>query len=363
MTGRFLRTGKDRLRRKLEALYRELWSILVLVNGLSHTDREGIRGSIGRIVSLPRKELLRRTPVVEEQVAELRAKFAISAPGSVLYQLLTDDKKRAGLNFSEWRGPLPVGQRTIFLSKYALEKLVPRYELVLPDFSLFPPHAMFAIDLVGEYDRGETEIYTLEGSLFEDMAALWNATSVGRIECRRGTPKSTVKRVLALNRATAKAAFGLLEGYVNGLAVDILAVRRVSDEEKAALKEWDAAQAKPKTITLKQKLLRYPRIALAAERAVVDDRRCAAMGRVLAMEPRVRHSLVHPTPRIPRSDQDVDREIEFRSLDIDEVGRLCDDVIETIFAIDEVLGGVFGRASKWLVRRGESGVFGEEAFR
>ena len=34
-----------------------------------------------------------------------------------------------------------------------------------------------------------------------------------------------------------------------------------------------------------------------------------------------------------------------------------------IFAIDAVLDGRFGRASTWLVRRADSGVFGDEAFR
>jgi hypothetical protein len=363
MTGKLLHTGKDRLRARLQALYREFWSILVLVNQLSHAEREDVRGSIEKVVDLSRKDLLRLLPTMEGNVAELRKQFRISAPGSALFQLLTDEKKRAGLGFTEWRGPLPVGQRTIFLSKYALDKIVPRYDLVLPTFPLLPPHAMIAIDLVGEYGPGETEVYTLDGSLFEDMAVLWNATAAGRAECMRGTPKLTVKRVLALNRATAKAAFGLLEGYVNGLAVDILATRKVSDAEKITLKEWDASFGRPRTITLKQKLLRYPQIARGAEHVLLDDRQCASMGRLLAMEPKVRHSLVHPTPRIPRDDQDIDREVEFRSLDIDDVGRLCDDVIETIFAIGAVLDGVFGRASTWLARRGDSGLFDEEAFK
>lgn len=362
MTTKLRPTGKEKLRTKLQALYREFWSILSLVNGLTYREREGVRASIDKVVDLPRKELARLLPMMEENVAKLRKQFAVSTPGPALYGLLTD-KGRAGLTFGEWRGPLPVGQRTIFLSKYALEKIIPRYDLVLPNFALFPPHAMIAIDLVGEYGPGETEVYTLEGTLFEDMAALWNATDEGRRGCDRGSPKPTIKRVLALNRATAKAAFGLLEGYVNGLAVDILCTNRVSDADKTVLKEWEASLKRPKLITLKQKLLRYPRIALAADRVVLDDHQCAPMGRVLAMEPKVRHSLVHPTPRVPRDGQEIDREMEFRSLDIDDVGRLCDDVIETIFAIDAVLDGLFGRASTWLVRRADSGVFGDDAFR
>lgn len=363
MTTKLLRTRKDKLCNQLRALYRELWSILVLINGLSHKEREDLRGSIDKIPDLSRKELFRLLPQAEDHVSELRRQFDISVAGRDLYQLLTDEKERARLSFSEWRGPLPVGQRTVFLSKYALSKLVPRYDLVLPTFPLHAPHAMIAIDLVGEYEPGETEVYTLEGTLFEDMAALWNATHAARLECNRRTPKPTVKRVLALNRATAKAAFGLLEGYMNGLAVDILGMKGVSDVEKMALKEWDASQGRPKTLTLKQKLLRYPQIALSADNVLLDDRQCAPMGRVLAMEPKVRHSLVHPTPRRPRDGQDADREIEFRSLDIDDVGRLCDDVIETIFAIDGVLDGAFGRVSAWLARRSESGAFADEMFR
>lgn len=105
-------------------------------------------------------------------------------------------------------------------------------------------------------------------------------------------------------------------------------------------------------------------MARQAEHCLLDNRQCAAMGRVLALEQRVRHSLIHPSPRLPRDGLDADREMEFRNLSFDDVARLCDDVIETIFAIDGVLDGIFGRAKSWLSRRDQaSGVFGEAVFK
>lgn len=164
-------------------------------------------------------------------------------------------------------------------------------------------------------------------------------------------------------------AFGRYEKKGTGRVLGIEAalrelVRDVVRDELRHLREevLDAIRPHHKPITLKQKLLRCPRIALATDRVVLNDHQCTAMGRVLAMEPKVRHSLLHPTLRVPRDGQEIDREMEFRSLDIDDVGRLCDDVIETIFAIDAVLDGLFGRASTWLVRRAELGLFGDAAF-
>ena len=51
--------------------------------------------------------------------------------------------------------------------------------------------------------------------------------------------RQQIKKQNSLNRATIKSAFNLLEGYLNGLAFDILItdVERLSENQKKQLKE------------------------------------------------------------------------------------------------------------------------------
>jgi len=333
----------DRL--KVRNLYEEYWAILLLTNGCSHKEREAVRMSIARIRGLPKRKLSQLRTELQRKVNDLREFMGVTLPGKSLYALVAQEGIRSHFESRQkWRSILPgLGQQVLFLSKCVLSAALPKYSVHSPEFADLPPHAMISIDTVGEYSPGEFESYLLEATLFEDMAALWNLTWQAYKGFATTMDKSLYKPLPALNRAAAKAAFNLLEGYANGLAVDPSAER-------------------PRTLNLKQKLLRYPKMVLRSQHPPIADSNCAPMGRVLELEQRVRHSLIHPTPRVPRGDGDADRETEFRNLSVDRVGGLCDDVVETMFSIDGALEGTFGHVRSWLARRLPSGEFDKSVF-
>src|ERR1043166_3034963 len=94
------------------------------------------------------------------------------------------------------------------------------------------------------------------------MAMLWNEAADEDSCVNPNAPIAPlVKRAGALRRAVAKAVFSLLEGYANGLAFDILVRRTVTAAEEAKLREWDMTRDRPLRLSLRDKLLQYPKIA------------------------------------------------------------------------------------------------------
>jgi len=294
------------------------------------------------------RDLLSRA---QKQVLQLRKLFGVVVPPSELIALVTDPESQ---NLGEWSDPLrPSGKKILYLAKHVIQRTLPNFHLALEVFPRLPPHTMISVDLVGDYPRGEIETYLLEASLYEDMAGLWNLTWRQWKAHHESAPKAESKPILALNRATAKAAFNFLEGYLNGLALDIQCTMKVSPNDRIRLQEWDDVEDRPRHQSLRNKLIGYPRIATGKHPP--DDLTCPAIQRVVELEHRIRHSLIHPTPRVPHGSTQADREMEFRNLSFDQVGNLCDDVIETILTIDHFLAGQFGSVTDWLIprRRGE----------
>src|SRR5262249_30494498 len=111
-----------------------------------------------------------------------------------------------------------------FFPKHLLASMFAHYERVFPAFLALPPHGLVGIDIHGVRDNRSIETYLLEATLFEDMATLFNATleEWDELESQPQPSKPGLKRLEALMRATAKAAFNLLEGYVNGIGYDIV---------------------------------------------------------------------------------------------------------------------------------------------
>jgi hypothetical protein len=324
-----------------------------------------LENTIAKLDRLSHSELKFLLPNIRSELSKVRQLYGVKASLDTLEALA----KRKGIyshpNLAKWNDPIPTDSpRFLFLTKSVLSQIFENYELALQIFPHLPPHALISIDVLGVDNSGTYEVYILETSLFEDMATLWNATQESYEEnfSSKNFDKNKHKRLLALNRATAKAAFNFLEGYLNGIAYDILLTREVSTKEKEFLIEWETEAGKQRPQSLRQKLLRYPRIALELNHDPIDENRCAEMARVLRLEQQIRHSLIHPSPRPSRTEDDTDRELEFRSLSIETVGKLCDDVIEIVFAVNDILKAKFGSVEHWLFRRGDKGSFDEKVF-
>jgi len=356
---------QSQLFKKFQRAYREYWSIIVITTGFSLPTRRKLESTIARLDQLSESELSFLFPNIKAELSKLRLLYGVKVPLETLEPIAKRNGVFSHPKLAKFKDPIPREfTKLLFLRKSLLSQMFENYHLALPIFPYLPPHALISIDVLGVNNSKTIEVYMLEASLFEDMATLWNATSEYYSETSNSETfdKKKFKRLLALNRATAKAAFNFLEGYINGLAYDVLLTQETSNKEKEILSEWDNETQRQKPQSLRQKLLRYPRIACQLDYDPIDENRYDEMSRILKFEQQVRHSLIHPSPRSSRTEDDIERELEFRSLSIETVGKLCDDVIELVFTINKILQGKFGDVEHWLYRRGDQGKFDENIF-
>ncbi len=338
-----------RLKSKAENLYRRYRAVKVLTNGLSVEERQRMDKSLENIQRMEPDELRTRLPEIEKETDDLCKLYGVIGE-------LEDLEKYVGIK--EDQPPIR------FLAKFGLEQLFTHYEHRLPMFSDLPPHARIGIECQGARDKNQIEVFILEASLFEDMAALWNATLELHQALDLNYQKEKKKQRDALARATAKAVFNLIEGYLNSLALDILLTKTATDKQEVLLTEWDSEESRPKFLSLRDKLLQYPKIALGAVHPPLTENNCPEIGKIVELENNLRHSLIHPTPQASEKEPALYREQTYLHLSIDQVDELCDLSIDLVDKINNAINGMFGDVNKlWLKRRDKTGFFSADVFR
>ncbi len=352
-----MRGDSQSLRKRLELAYREYRALLIFANRLTGNEQKRLEASLESIRKLSRTRVKSHFAAIRDELASLRRELGAKADLAVYEKILKFPGEAAATTI-------------LYVPKDFIEKrLFRRYDRAFRLFTSLPPHAKIAIDTKGiaRPEKPEVEWWLLEAKLFEDMALLWNATMDAQAEkeSNLGSRKAT-KWLQALIRTTTRAAFHLLEAYVNGMALDVLITSEVGDlsqDEIAKLREWDDTRKRPRFLTLREKLLQYPKIALGAEHPPLQESNCKEMALLLEKEESLRHTLVHPKPEVEVQDPEHARERVFMVLTAVEVGKIIDSVIGLIRKLDSVLGGKFGRAEAWLRERDTGGRFPEEAFR
>lgn len=326
----------------------------VLTNSLDKESRGLVDRSLENIEHIPGPRLREISKEFSKALREVISHYGVVATLAELEATLDPSR-------SHWS---PDEDVYWCVSKYELRKLFTRYENALPAFEKLPPHARVGIDCKGiRHSAKSMEVFWLEAALFEDMAAQWNEAVVA--DNRAAKPESTkqeLKHAHSCTRSAAKGAFNLLEGYINGVAGDILLLQHVSDEERTLLEEWDTLKKRPRFVTLRDKLLQYPRIASGAKHAPIQETSSGAMRRVLDLEKQLRHALIHPRPQVYMDELRTFREIIFFELTNQVVGALCDDVLTLIEEISRVVGPRFGDVSFWITKRDSEGLFPDSAF-
>lgn len=348
------RAARSNLRKKVGLMYRKYRAIMIFTSGITRSERKKIDRSLKILPTLTRREILSRLPELEKLLKELSERYGVKGTLSQMEYLINA------------KSPLP-GETNLLLSKFHIQdELFDHYERALPIFSDLPPHARIGIDVFGlRKQERKMEFVLLEASLFEDMAALWNNTlEVSKLVSADSNENAElIKLKNALKRATAKAVFNLLEGYLNGIALDISLTRDITPAETIKLTEWDAQHSRPRPLSLRDKLLQYPKIALKKKHPPLDENNCPEMAKTLELEQRIRHSLIHPKPGVEHgSGAGAVRETVYIQLSTEEVAELCDLVIELIGKINRTVEEKFGKVDLWLQRRDESGRFPDETF-
>ena len=162
-----------------------------------------------------------------ERLEEFKEKFhllkqtvGLRVPAKKL-RPLADPRVARDPELQGWSDHLPGnGPDYLYVPKALLSRWFSRYEAVLPVFPELPAHALVGIDVHAMRESAAVELYILEAHLFEDLATLWNTAlrTHWTLEASPTDEKVVLKAHAATLRAAAKACFGLLEGYLNGVA-------------------------------------------------------------------------------------------------------------------------------------------------
>lgn len=341
---------EKKTRKKVEMLYRKYRAVMILINALSPEELERTNRSLERISTADIEEVKMHLPKIEKETEALFERFGVVGDLDDLEDALSFDPDNT----------YPIA----FITKAYLEQLFEHYERRLPNFLLAPPHALIGIERFGVDDdlKGQFEIFLLEASLFEDMACLWNMTLALQQELLVKYSKEKKKQLSSLSRATVKAVFGFLEGYLNSLALDILITHNLTPEQETLLTEWDSERDRGKFLKLRDKLLQYPKLATGVEHPPIAESNCPELERIVELEAKIRHSLIHPTPQIVGRFPDIHRVQIYMNIEVNEVRELCDSTIALVRRIDTEINGMFGDIGLWLFDRGEDGYFPDNVF-
>jgi hypothetical protein len=362
---KMIRAPDSKLRRRLETFLRWYKAILLLTCNFTKKKSSEIDRIYQHIDILPRAGIRELLAMLENTVKQLKRDYGVKADLTEMEELI---RRGCELLDSERTLKDPYFEQSadkyINVRKDQLEAIFDHYERRIDVFPMLPPHALIGIDMMGFAD-GQIEIFLLEASLFEDMASLLNATvEVWNFlnKCQEKS-KPLFKRMNALSRSTVKAAYGLIEGYLKCLALDILLTQQVSPEEKTKLTEWDEAKSRPALMKLRDKLLQYPKIALQLQHPPLTEHNCSEIAEILEAEKLVRHTVVHPSPILKLEYPESLREELFYRVSPAVARDICDLVISLIFKISNTVGEKFGKVSYWLVPRDqETGCFPDSVF-
>ncbi len=343
------------LKERAHCAYKEYQAIYILSNALDNSGYEQMNVSLENIPSLSKAALKVFYSDLQRRLASLKEWIGAKGGPSAYDEILrmAYDQPTKILWLPKW---------------YMQENLFSRYENACPLFAKLPPHGRIGIDVKGTSKGGGKEVpwTILEAMLFEDMGLLWNATCDARKAEQACSTKETAKREDALLRATVRSIFFLLEGYLNALSWDIQKLKdgSLTQEEKSLLREWDEDSGKPRTLGLREKLHKYPKIAIGGKHPPLVETNCPELKLLVGSEQDLRHSLVHPKVETHmEAEQDLmPRESRFYMLDYRSCETLMDSAISLIRKIGEVVGARYGDVNIWLHDRNSEGRFAAEAF-
>jgi hypothetical protein len=189
-----------------------------------------------------------------------------------------------------------------YVPKHFLQRLFTRYSRVLPAWDELPAHALIQIHS-GRRDRGptfKTEHFVIEGSLFEDMCAFFNLAKREYASANLAEhSKMRMKTAKALWLAVITGAMNFVEAYLNGIAVDywFTAGDKADSKTLSLLLEYDVEKERPRPLTLREKILQYPKIIAGCEHPPLQESNCPEMRFLVTRAKSMRDATVHASPK------------------------------------------------------------------
>lgn len=344
---------KDKLRVKAEKIYNEYQAIYSIINAATVQIRKDFEASAKAIVHFNKNELSDFITKIKGEMSNLRKHYGVKVPNSTILELVEKAKS----------GPK---KKLLLIPKYLLNDIFSRYTNIIPDFNEFPNHMRIGLDLgVFRKKQGTVELYLLEAIIFENMCALFNLLKKYQSEKQKAdASKKDIKTYNALQKSTVVFAFFFVESYLNGIAFDFYSKNEdvLDYKTKALLTEWDSEKNRRLNLSLKEKILKYPRIIKGLEHPPVQESNSIEFDFIVNTAKLFRDSIVHASPKFDLEKYDPVKEKLFFDMTIDDVEQTVDYSIRLVERIEKEISGTTDRLW-WLCKRGRNGAFPESAFK
>jgi hypothetical protein len=200
------------------------------------------------------------------------------------------------------REALAEGWDYVILPKWKIEELFPRLSRYVPAWNRLPLHTLVYVYLEPR-EPGPTRVMWLEENTHSDMAALWNQSlasyGAAKTEVQQSGPYGPRSREhVALVRLTIQAAYHFVEAFLNGAAFNFWYANkeRLDRDVCTMLLEWDEVKARRAHLSLREKLLKYPRIISGAPPPLFTDHDDDFQFMTSTVM-RIRHAHSHLSPR------------------------------------------------------------------
>lgn len=342
----------DIIRQKAKDIFREYEIIYTLINGMTAYFKDEFEDTKKAIDTFDKRDLREFIERIKSAISDLRKLYGIKVDNSILVDFWD---KVESLNW-------PAG-KILYIHKYAIKDWFKKYSVTFPAFDNFPEHAQIGIDPgILRRKRGEgVNVFILEAVLFQDMCGLFNVakTQYNSINIKKDSGIKW-KTFCSILHATIIAGYNFLESYLNGLAIDFYIMNKDKLDEKTIrlLTDWDFESNRPRYISLRDKMLQYPRIILGLEHPPLQESNCAEMKFLIESKYR-RDSIIHPSPNPDFGNQ---RTNDFLNPNFEEVVNIIDNIILFVFKLKELIRGNHNSID-WFSQRTDDGLFPESVFK
>lgn len=345
--------GRDRARRQLLRLVDEYEGLRVFVGWHGKRDRVTMELNREAVEAMTKRQAEEHIAELDAEIGRLRQRFGITKPKGYFGNLL-----------AEVRTHVP-GDMLLFVAKAELKEDVPHIEEVDTSLRKLPEHARMSVDIHGIMARGAPrEVRLLEVVFFEDACALLNRLLQLEEAIASGDKtKATVKEAAACRRGAVASAFYMVEAYVNSLAFAALrdARLKLTAADRAKLEEWDPKRGRPRFLSLRDKLLQYPRIATGRSHPVLQDTNCPQLLFLCEEAKALRDAIVHASPVPQHGHGFPEKEMAVWTLSTDKVIGVIDNAIQLVRLLEVEVHGSAERLF-WLQDRAVGGAFDRTVF-
>ncbi len=341
----------ERIRERARARLQELEALVVFTYQMTDHNRSEIAGARDEIKTTSSKRLHYLLEQIQGRIDDIRKWSGCTVALSTLVQLYKQIQSDT--------------TRVFTMPKWRLQTDFVQYERCFPGWNSYPAHAMIPISVSGDLREGIWHgVFLPEALVYEDMCAAYNLGV--RSEKSRRSPHATKVEIKTHDMAVRTAiltAYYFVEAYLNAVAFDFWSVKSngPSPEEIDALLEFDSKKQRQRWLSLEEKTNRYPRIILGAQHSPLMTSNCAELDYLLHPGKEIRDSIVHPSPKIDRTTERMEKVGHIIGVRLDQATAAADAAIGYIRKLNSALGK-HGCDLWWLVDRGHDGTFPDTAF-